>query len=419
MYRKTVLDNGVRIVSEQLDHYRSVSLGIWVNAGSRDEQKSENGIAHFIEHMIFKGTTKRTSLDIAKELDAIGGLSNAFTGKETTCFHSRVLDKHFGVLADILSDIFLNSTFDPQEVEKERQVILQEIHMVEDTPDELIHDLFNRLLWVDHALGSPVLGTTETVNTIEQKAIVDYMERFYTPKRIIVAAAGNVDHDRLVDYFHPLFGKLRHNEQPPSTYSHRSHSDIFCQQKPLEQAHLCLGGEAPHLKSEQRFAGAIFNTILGGNMSSRLFQEIREKRGLAYSVFSYINAYQDTGVLGVYAATNPLAVNHVLEVIQREVKKVQEGGLSEADLIAVKEHLVGGILLGSESSDSRMMRLAKNEYLFERYVSFDELVTGVENVSIDDVVKVANDTFHREAISLVTLGPIAEEDLDPSTIHFH
>ena len=419
MYRKTVLDNGVRIVSEQLEHYRSVSLGIWVNAGSRDEQRQENGIAHFIEHMIFKGTAKRTSLDIAKELDAIGGLSNAFTGKETTCFHSRVLDKHFGVMADILSDIFLNSTFDPQEVERERQVILQEIHMVEDTPDELIHDLFSRLLWVDHTLGSPVLGTAETVNAIEQRAIQGYMKQFYTPKRVIVAAAGNVDHDRLVDYFRPQFEKLGHQEQPLAKYSHRSHSDILCQQKPLEQVHLCLGGEAPHLKSERRFAGAIFNTILGGNMSSRLFQEIREKRGLAYSVFSYINAYQDTGVLGVYAATNPLAVNQVLEVIQREVKEVQEGGLSEADLIAVKEHLVGGILLGSESTDSRMMRLAKNEYLFERYVSFDELVEGVENVSIDDVVAVANDTFHREAISLVTLGPVAKEDLDLSTIQFH
>jgi predicted Zn-dependent peptidase len=419
MYRKTVLDNGVRIVSEQLEHYRSVSLGIWVNAGSRDEQRDENGIAHFIEHMIFKGTEKRTSLDIAKELDVIGGLSNAFTGKENTCFHSRVLDKHFGVLADILSDIFLNSTFDPQEVERERQVILQEIHMVEDTPDELIHDLFNRLLWVDHTLGSPVLGTAETVNKIEQRAILSYMERFYTPKRVIVAAAGNVDHDRLVDYFHPLFGKIGHHEQPPSTYSHTRHSDILCQQKPLEQAHLCLGGEAPHLKSERRFAGAVFNTILGGNMSSRLFQEIREKRGLAYSVFSYINAYQDTGVLGVYAATNPLAVNHVLEVIQSEVKKLQEGGLSEADLIAVKEHLVGGILLNSESTDSRMMRLAKNEYLFERYVSFDELVGGIEKVSIGDVIAVANDTFHREAVSLVTLGPIAKEDLDLSTIQFH
>jgi predicted Zn-dependent peptidase len=418
MYRKTVLDNGVRIVSEQLEHYRSVSLGVWVNAGSRDEQRQENGVAHFIEHMIFKGTAKRTSLDIAKELDAIGGLSNAFTGKENTCFHSRVLDKHFGVLADILSDIFLNSTFDPEEVERERQVILQEIHMVEDTPDELIHDLFNRLLWVDHSLGSPVLGTAETIRTIEQRAIIDYMERFYTPKRVIVAAAGNVDHDRLVDFFHPLFEKLGHHEQPLSSYSHRNHSDILCQQKPLEQAHLCLGGEAPHLKSDRRFAGAIFNTILGGNMSSRLFQEIREKRGLAYSVFSYINAYQDTGVLGVYAATNPLAVNHVLEVIQREVKKVQEGDLSEADLIAVKEHLVGGILLGSESTDSRMMRLAKNEFLFERYVGFEELVKGVEDVTIDEVIAVANDTFHREAISLVTLGPVEKEDLDLATIQY-
>ncbi len=418
MYRKTVLKNGVRIVSETLDHYRSVSLGIWVNAGSREEKAAENGISHFIEHMIFKGTRTRDSLQIAKQLDMIGGLSNAFTGKEYTCFHSKVLDRHFNTLADILSDIFLNSVFDPLDMERERQVILQEISMVEDTPDENIHELFNHLYWKGHPLAMSTLGTGKTVSNLGKDTIHDYIDRFYTADRIIIAAAGNIDHEALVDFFQPLFEGMRPGDGRKPSAVPKGRSKVKSQWKDLEQAHICLGGAAPHLSSEYRFAGAIFNTLLGGNMSSRLFQEIREKRGLAYSVYSFISAYVDTGQMGIYAATDPRHVNEALEVIQREVMALQNGGVSQSDLDAAREHLIGGVLLGSESTDTRMMRLAKNEYIFGKNIGYEELIADLEKVTKDEVVHAAREAFRDKGVSMVILGPVKEGDVDRGCLRF-
>ncbi|MBW1799654.1 MAG: insulinase family protein [Deltaproteobacteria bacterium] len=418
MFRKTVLDNGVRILSERLDHFRSVSLGIWVNAGSREEMAQENGISHFIEHMIFKGTHTRNSLQIAKQLDAIGGFSNAFTGKEHTCFYSKVLDRHFTTMADILSDIFLNSLFEPQDMDRERQVILQEISMVEDTPDEQIHVLFNQLFWMNHPLGMSILGTDKTVSTLNKANIIDYIGRFYTPERIIIAAAGNLDHDQLLAFFRPLFEPLKPSGQVSIKETPSTHPGIACHFKETEQVHICLGGKAPHLLSDKRFAGAVFNTILGGNMSSRLFQEIREKRGLAYSVYSFLTAYVDTGLLGVYVGTSPSAVNEVLELIKIEVKKVRDGALSKDDLAAAKEHLIGGILLGAESTDSRMMRIAKNEYVLERYMGYDELIRILDKVTLDELVDIATEAFEDDKISLTTLGPFEEKALDVGCLQF-
>ena len=418
MIRKTVLKNGVRILSEKLEHFRSVSLGIWVNVGSREEKAQENGISHFIEHMIFKGTQSRNSLEIAKQLDAIGGLSNAFTGKETTCFHSRVLDKHFSNLADILLDIFLNSAFDPREMDRERQVILQEINMVEDTPDEHVHVLFNHLFWMNHPLGMSILGTDETVSGIDEETIHHYIKRFYTPDRIILSAAGNIDHDVLLGYFQPLFESIESTHETHPRTMPDIHGGVLCHYKETEQIHICLGGKAPHLSSDLRFAGAILNTILGGSMSSRLFQEIREKRGLAYAVYSFLSAYIDTGLLGVYVGTDPKEVNSVLQLVNKEIKGIQKGELSESDLVEAREHLIGGILLGAESPDSRMMRLAKNEYVFGRYVDFDEMVAQLEKVTIEDVIAVAKETFRDQAVSLVVLGPVNEEDLDLGCLNF-
>ena len=418
MYNKTVLKNGIRIVSEKMEHFRSASLGIWVDVGSRDEEEEENGASHFIEHMIFKGTRNRSTLQLAKELDAIGGLSNAFTGKENTCFHSKVLDKHFANLADILSDIFLNSTFDPQDMDRERQVILQEINMVEDTPDEHIHGLFNRLFWSGHPLGRPVLGTDETVSAITKETILNYINKFYTPKRIIISAAGNIDHDGIVAFFEPLFGTLKSGSQDPPRRVPQTNAGVSCHHKDLEQVHICLGGNAPHISSELRFPSAVLSTILGGNMSSRLFQEIREKRGLAYAVYSFLSAYIDTGLMGIYVGTNPGEVNTVLGVIKNEIRKIQNGGISKSDLGAAQEHLIGGILLGSESTDSRMMRLAKNEYVFGRYITYEELVVNLEAVTVDEVVAAGTETFQSEKVSLTTLGPLKKEDLDLDCLQF-
>jgi predicted Zn-dependent peptidase len=419
MYHKTVLENGVKILSERMEHIRSISLGIWVGVGSRDEIERENGISHFVEHMIFKGTRNRSGLQIAKELDAIGGLSNAFTGKEHTCYHSKVLDKHLSTLAEILSDIFLNSIFDPQDMDRERQVILQEINMMEDTPEDRIHVLFNRLCWIDHPLGMCVLGTDETVSKIGKETILDYINRFYTPSRIIITAAGNIEHDVLVAHFEPLFNSIKSaNEDPPRSIPH-VHADISCQWKDLEQVHICLGGKAPNLSSDVRFAGAVLNTILGGNMSSRLFQEIREKRGLAYSLYSFLSAYMDTGLMGVYVGTDPSQVNQVLEIVNREIRKIRDGEVSKSDLSAALEHLMGGVLLGAENTDVRMMRLAKNDYVFGRYVSYDELVAKLQEVTVDQVVAVAQDTFQNDEVSLVTLGPTKREDLDLACLQFN
>jgi predicted Zn-dependent peptidase len=416
MYHKTVLKNGVRIISERLEHLRSVSLAIWVDAGSRDEVKSENGIFHFTEHMIFKGTENRSSLQIAKELDAIGGLSNAFTGKENTCFHARVLGEHFAQLADILSDIFLHSTFDVDDLERERQVILQEISMVEDTPDDHIHVLFNRLFWADHPIGMPVLGNEKTVSAIERETILKYINKFYVPERILVAGAGNVDHQSMVSYFEPLFSQLEAGNSNPKNDIPRSNASVSVQYRDLEQVHICLGGEAPSQTSDRRFACVVLNTILGGNMSSRLFQEIRENRGLAYSVYSFLSSYIDAGLLGVYVATDSQNVNPVLEAIKNEIKKICKGEISKSDLAAAVDHLIGGIYLSSESADNRMLRIAKNEFVFQKYVSYEELVSKLQQVTVDEVVEVASDIFQDGTVSLSTLGPIKKDDLDTSNL---
>jgi len=419
IYRKTTLENGVRIISEQLEHLKSVSLAIWVNTGSRDEMTRENGVSHFIEHMSFKGTRNRTGLQIAKDLDAIGGLSNAFTGKENTCFHGRVMGRHFHLLAEILSDIFLNSTFNQVDMEREREVIFQEINMTEDSPDEKIHLLFNRLFWAEHPIGRSILGTGETVSAMDRESILDYMRRAYTPGNTLVVAAGNVDHRQMVSYFEGVFQSAPAKGGPASLRKAPvPQAGVSLHFKELEQVHICLGGEAPSLVGEKRFASAIFNTILGGNMSSRLFQEIREKRGLAYSVYSFLSTYADAGLLGVYAATEPRNLNRVLEIIQREIGKLCRGDLTESDLAAAKENLTGGIYLASESADNRMMRIARNEFVFERHVSLKELVDHIEKVTVDEVVETANDTFRKSKVSLAALGPLEEGDLDRGLIEY-
>ena len=413
MYHKTTLKNGVRVISERLEHLRSVSLGIWINIGSRDEMSSENGVSHFIEHMSFKGTRNRSGLQIAKDLDAIGGLSNAFTGKENTCFHGRVLGKHFGLLAEILSDIFLNPTFNPVDMEREREVIFQEINMTEDSPDENLHMLFNRLFWAEHPIGRSILGTGETVSAISKESILNYIQKSYTPENILVVAAGDVDHQKMVSYFEPVFESAPGESGLNSVRSApSSNGGLSVHFKELEQVHVCLGGEAPSQVAEKRFACAILNTILGGNMSSRLFQEIREKRGLAYSVYSFLSTYVDAGLLGVYAATEQRNLNRVLETIQNEIRKLCEGELTEPDLTAAKEHLIGGIYLASESADNRMMRNAKNEFVFGKYVEHEELVTNLERVSVDEVIETVNDTFRKSKVSFAALGPLKDENLD-------
>ena len=412
IYKKTSFDNGTRLITERVSHAKSISLGIWVDAGSRDEDEDNRGIFHLIEHMIFKGTKTKSAIQIAKDLDAIGGVSNAFTSKEQTCFYARVLDKHLQLLIDLLSDIFINSIFAEKDLGMEKAVVLQEISMMEDTPDEYVQILFDQNFWRDDPLGRSILGTRETVNNITRENIIKYRSRFYSPMRVVIAAAGNVDHDALIDSFRPFFEPLSNKRGVPSTRSTALSSPMVSSHpKQLEQVHLCLGATASSLAGEERYAEAALNTILGGNMSSRLFQEIREKRGLAYSVYSYINNYIDTGIIKIYLATDKGEINRVLGLIGQLIKDIQNADLTENDITRAKEYLTGGILLGTESMDILMTRLARNEFIFRRHISHEELIARLEKVTLEEVIEASRRMFSPGNISMTVLGPIESEEI--------
>jgi predicted Zn-dependent peptidase len=418
-YRKTILDNGIRLITERVAHAKSISMGIWVNAGSRDEDERDRGIFHLIEHMIFKGTKSRSATQIAKDLDAIGGFSNAFTSKEQTCFYARVLDRHRQFLIDLLSDIFINSVFANRDLELEKSVVLQEIHMMEDTPDEYVQVLLDQAFWEGDPLGKPILGTRETVAGVTRDDILRYVSRFYSPTRVAIAAAGNLDHDLIVASFKPLFEALP--SQPsslPDRSTPSSKPSISFHSKELEQAHLCLGARASSLSARERFAEALFNTLLGGNMSSRLFQEIRENRGLAYAVYSSLSGYIDTGMIKVYVATDKGQVNKVLELIVQLIKGIQNGDLDNGDLARAKEYVTGGILLGTENNDVLMTRLARNEFIFGRYISYRELLAELKKVTLDEVVEASRRIFSPESVSLTVLGPIDEDQIALDPLNF-
>lgn len=418
MVYKTVLPNGIRIVTEPLSYLYSVSVGIWVDNGSRDENPDENGISHFIEHMIFKGTRNRTALEIAKEMDAIGGMSNAFTSKEQTCFYTRVLDKHLEQGVQILLDIFLNSLFDPEELERERQVVLQEISMVEDTPDEYTHVLLGETAYQGNSLAQPILGTPDTVQAINQEKILKYLGRSYGPEKIVVAAAGKVDHDAFVNLVAPALTKI-----DPIGATNNRHNPILSSTskvvfKELEQVHVAWATKAPAATDPKRYASNLLNIIMGGNMSSRLFQEVREKRGLAYTVYSFLSSYRDSGMWGIYTAVAKETLTETLQVIGQELQKLKKGELTPAELMAAKEFVKGGILLGAESSDNRMTSIAKNEFLFGRDLSFQEILEKLDRVTIAEVVALADEILQPQQFTLVSLGPTTEADLPAPGISF-
>jgi len=418
-YKKTVLANGIKIITEHIPHAKSVSLGIWVNAGSRDEFEQERGIFHLIEHMLFKGTKSRSATQIAKDLDTIGGFSNAFTTKEQTCFHARVLDHHLKFLTELFSDIFINSLFSEDDLELEKAVVLQEISMMEDTHDEYVQILSDQLFWAGEPLGRPVLGTKETVKSITKSQIHDYLSRFYSSQGVVIAAAGKVNHDLLVNYFRPFFESLpAKSDGIPPRRTPPVNPSVSCYPKQIEQVHLCLGAQASSLSGKERFAEAVFNTILGGNMSSRLFQEIREKRGLAYSLYSYLSSYTDTGLIRIYVATDKDAVNQVLELIGSLITDIQKGDPLEHDVSGAKDYLVGGLMLATESTNNLMMRLAKNEYVFNRYVSDDELIAELEKVTLDEVIDASRRMFSADKVSVTVLGPVERDSLAVDPLPF-
>jgi predicted Zn-dependent peptidase len=409
-YQKTTLDNGLRVVTERLPYVKSVSVGIWVNIGSRDEQDAEAGLSHFIEHMIFKGTERRSTLQIAKEIDQVGGMANAFTAKEYTCFHARVMSGHMPRILDLLTDIFLNSVFDETNIDRERQVILQEICMTEDTPDEHVHDLFNQNFWPGAALGRSILGSIETVSSLGRQDIRRYQDRYYLPGRIVVAAAGDLEHQAFVDLISPAFSALPHSSNHHVRRPPRSQNGLSITSKDLEQVHLCLGASFPTALDKERYAAAVFSTLLGGNMSSRLFQEVREKRGLAYAVYSFLSSYVDAGLLGVYAGVATEHVNETIDLILAEIRKLCSEPVTETELAAAKEHLKGSVVLSLESTDNIMTRLAKNEITYERYVGLDEILRAIDAVTAEDLRRLAEAYLHRDSLALTLLGPVHDRE---------
>jgi len=406
---KTILDNGVRILTKRMPHVRSVSMGVWVNVGARDETSTENGLSHFIEHMIFKGTKKRTAFQIAKEFDVIGGQTNAFTTMENTCYHAKVMETHLETMVDILFDIFLNSKFDVDEVEKERPVILQEIGMVEDSPEEYIHILSGKAYWGDNPLGRSILGTRENIIGFNSEGIKFFFHRFYQPNRIVISAAGNLEHKRFIDIVGSAFESIRPGDGFPDRITPPGRSTINLHAKELEQAHICIGTKGLSIIDSRRYVFSLFNTILGGNMSSRLFQEIRERRGLAYSVFSFISSFADTGMFGVYVGVDPKKVIMSTELILNEMRKLKETRIDSTELHDAKEYTKGNLLLASESVDSQMIRLAQNEIHLKRYIPLQEIIDKIESVTEDEILDLAKSLFQKDQLALTMLGPVDDE----------
>ncbi len=416
MYRKTVLRNGIRVVTETIPFAHSVSTGIWVNVGSRDENPLERGITHFIEHMLFKGTKRRSALDIAKEFDSVGGFANAFTSKEHVCFHAKVLAAHLPLLTDLLSDLFLQSIFDPAEIEREQSVIVQEIRMVEDTPDEFIHVLFQEDFWKQNPLGLPIYGTVQTVEKTSRKEILDFIANRFNPERIVISAAGKLEHQQFVDLVAAPMETLNHTNRVPGRLPPDCHFFNRVVKKDLEQAHLVIGMRGTSQTDETRFASHLLNVILGSSMSSRLFQEIREKRGLAYSVYSFSHSHEDSGMLGIYAGISPENIQEVVQLINEQLSLIAQNPISEAELNSAKEYIKGNMYINAESNDYRMNRLAKNEFLFGRYVPLEEVEKKINRVTSEDIQAWFSGIYSPDKMAAMLYGPVEMESETPGNI---
>jgi predicted Zn-dependent peptidase len=407
MVVREVLDNGLRLITERMPQVRSVTIGVWLTRGSRHEAEERSGIAHFVEHMLFKGTATRTAEDIAQAIDSIGGQLDAFTAKEYASYYIKVLDEHLPLAVDLLSDIVLRPAFAPDEIEREKKVILEEIKMVEDTPDDLVHELFTQHFWEGHALGRPILGSKETVESFTVEALQGYFRDAYVGDNLIISAAGNLEHGQVRDLITRAFGDVLSSgeplgEQPPTVVP-----QVITRTKELEQSHVCLGTDSYPQRHDDRYVSYILNTILGGSMSSRLFQNVREKRGLAYSVFSGLSAYRDAGNITIYAGCAAAAVEELIDLCVEELRALKRDPVPESELARAKDHLKGSLMLSLENTASRMSHLARQEIYFDRHFGLDETLAGVQRVSIDDVRRVAGDLFSNGALAATVLGPTA------------
>ncbi|MFA5072459.1 MAG: pitrilysin family protein [Nitrospirota bacterium] len=415
MYRKDTLTNGIRVVSETLPKSRSISIGVWVKVGSRHEPAQLGGVSHFIEHLFFKGTEKRSAKEIAIAMDSIGGEMNAFTTHETTTYYAKVVDEHLPIAVDILSDILMSSKFDPQEMEKERKVILEEIKGAEDTPDDHIQDLFTDAVWPNNPLGRPILGTRETIRTLRHQDLISYREQYYGPREIVISVAGNFEHGRLIELLNASFGTLSRTSMRKEEITPAFTPALVVKKKQLEQVQLCIGCKGLPFTHENRYVLSALNTVLGGSMSSRLFQEVREQNALAYSIYSSnAQSYRDTGLLTIYAGTDSSNALETIRIILKELKKIKNEGITFAEKTRVKNQVKGSLVLSLESSNSHMSRIARHEIYYGKYLSVDDIIKGVEKVTKDQVQELAQQIFTRDNCGLAVLGPLGKSDIPDS-----
>ncbi len=413
MYKKSVLDNGITVVTESIPYYSTVSIGIWWKAGSRYETSGNNGICHFIEHMLFKGTAKRTAYDIAREIDAVGGSINAFTGREYTCLYVRILRKDLDIALDIMADMRLNSLFNEDDIEKERYVINQEIKMVEDSPEEYIYDMFNASYYKGHALGMPILGTEKSVQSLELDAVKNYFKDHYGPENTIITISGRINHEACVEDIRRYFSGMSNGSAHRKLIAPEPTIGIDIYEKELEHVYMCIGTDGVSQVDRRRYMLYILNAIMGGSMSSHLFQEIREKRGLVYNIYSYVNCYHDSGTFGISTSSSLEYITEVLGLIKDEIIRVRNEGITDAELSFSKEHIKGNLFIALEGSETRMGRLAKNEIYFGSYIPLKETLREIDSIKKSDVASIAREIFDDpNEISLTILGNVDRKKVE-------
>lgn len=408
MYKKSVLASGVTVVTESIPYYPTISLGFWFKTGGRFEHVTNSGVSHFIEHMLFKGTEKRTAYEIAREIDAVGGVLNAFTGKEYTCFYARVLKKDADLALDVLADMYRHPLFDKEEIEREKYVIAQEIKMVEDNPEDYIYDVFNASYFKDDPLGMPILGDAGNIEKFNRKLLIDHFTRHYTPDRLIITAAGRIDHEVLVSKIEQLFSApIREAREAVPFHTLEPHSAVTVVERDLEHIYLCIGTGGVSQVDRRRYDLYVINALMGGSMSSHLFQEIRENRGLVYNIYSYVNCYHNVGTVGISTSTSPEVVEEVLTLIKDEIVRIRDQGVTESELAFSKEHIKGNLLISLEGSETRMGRLAKNEIYFGHYIPLKETLREIDRIRKHEVDEIGRMIFVKpEEISLTILGNV-------------
>jgi predicted Zn-dependent peptidase len=416
MFKKSQLENGITVVMEQMSNVRSVAIGIWVRVGSRNEPLDKSGLSHFLEHMFFKGTKKRTPRDIAVDIDSLGGEFNAFTSKENTTFYIKVLDEYLAKGVELLTDVFLHPTFPEEEIEREKEVIREEIKMVEDTPDDYVHDLFSSAIWGKEGLGQAVLGRKDTVRAFCRDDLTSHIRKYYGTTDTIISCAGNLHAEDLLDMLNQSLGGLRRGSEPKMGRPPVFNASTSVHKKELSEIQVCLGLQGVPQASRQRYRLLMLNTILGGGISSRLFQEIREKRGLAYSVYSFMSSYRDTGLWAVQAGTGRKKVQEVIERILTILRELPET-LTEAELQRAKDQLKGNLVLGLESTGSRMQNIANQEIYYGRYYSPKEVMREIDAVSLKGARELAEKLIRDKRIALTVLGPVDGKLLRSSLLH--